>query len=165
MVSHPASRPPPLLHRSSADSPLFTSLPLQISLFVDVYYQFLYFLLAILTFLYKVVKYPYPRSILGWETAALSILAIVEISRLLVGNSGNLTRSVRSLLLFFLLNLPCIAALVYFMLYETYVLRLDQINNGISLSLIITESFFTLFTVIAINNKQHNWDSQQLWIY
>jgi hypothetical protein len=79
------------------------------------------------------VEFPYPRDILGAEAATLSFLAVIDAGRMALGHKGNLTQSRLPLLLFVLLCCPVLLGHIFFLEFQTYVMRLDQIINVIAL--------------------------------
>jgi hypothetical protein len=79
------------------------------------------------------VVFPYPINLLGTEAAALVFLALLDVGRMVLGHKGNLTQSRLPLLLFLLLSVPVIVGHIYFLIAQTYVMRLDQIINAIAL--------------------------------
>jgi len=100
--------------------------------------------------IYKAVVFPYPRAILGAEAATLSFLAVIDAGRMALGHKGNLTQSRLPLLLFVLLCCPVIIGHVFFLEFQTYVMRLDQIINIIALIFVCAETLLAFFIVIAV---------------
>jgi transmembrane protein 216 len=118
---------------SWSQSSLQSTLPLQVLLYFHPYYWLLFYITAVVLLIYKAVVWPYPKDILAAEAVALSFLAVIDAGRLAVGHKGNLTQTRLPLLLFLLLSIPVIIGHVFFVSYQTYVMRLDQIINVIAL--------------------------------
>lgn len=78
-------------------SPITSSLPLQIFLYYNGWMIFAYVCCTIATFVWKSERMPYPGFLLGWESAAFALLALIDICRVALGSKGNRTRSVGAL--------------------------------------------------------------------
>lgn len=100
--------------------------------------------------IYKAVVFPYPSSLLAAEATALSFLALIDAGRLALGHKGNLTQSRLPLILFIMLCAPVILGHVFFLQYQTYVMRLDQIINGIALVFVSAEVLLAFFIILAV---------------
>jgi len=131
-------------------SSLQSTLPLQVFLYFHPYYWILFYIASIIMLIYKSVQFPYPRDILGLEATALSFLAVVDAGRLVLGNKGNLTQARLPLLLFLILSAPVILGHVFFLEYQTYVMRLDQVINIIALVFVCSEVILAVFIVLAV---------------
>jgi transmembrane protein 216 len=106
--------------------------------------------LQVVTLIYKAVVFPYPTSLVGAEGTTLAFLAVIDAGRLALGHKGNLTQARLPLLLFLLLCAPVILGHVFFLRFQTYVMRLDQIINGIALVIVCAEVILALFIVLAV---------------
>ena len=60
-------------------------------------------------------------------------LPFVEAARLFLGSMGNKTERAGPLFLSIVLSGPVIAMCIYYLTTQTYVLRVEQVLNGISL--------------------------------
>ena len=66
-----------------------------------------------------------------------------------LGWRGNLTERKLPLLISLLLSLPCIICHIYFILWQTYVLRFEVITNAIQLCFVGLEIIFSIFAFIS----------------
>jgi hypothetical protein len=96
------------------------------------------------------VVWPYPRDILGAEAATLSFLAVIDAGRMALGHKGNLTQSRLPLGLFAILCCPVMLGHIFFLQYQTYVMRLDQIINAIALVFVCGEVLLAIFIILAV---------------
>ena len=133
-----------------SQSSLQSTLPLQVLLYFHPYYWLLFYLVAVVCLIYKAVQFPYPRAILGAEAATLSFLGLIDLGRMALGHKGNLTQARLPLLLFVLLCAPVLLGHVYFLAFQTYVMRLDQIINVIALIFVCVEALLAFFIMIAV---------------
>jgi len=110
---------------------------------------FAYVVCSIATFVWKSEHLPYPGYLLGWETAAFSLLTLIDISRLMIGYKGNRTRSVAALAVFLLLCIPVAIGCAYFIDWQTYIVRLDLIIFSIAIGFTGIEFILGLVTLIS----------------
>jgi len=128
---------------------LTSSLPLQIFFHYHYYFLWLFYVLEILSFIYKSVKLPYPSSIFSWEIAALCFLFVVDFARLFLGSKGNKTQAETLLAFCLFLSIPTILGNVFFFQWQTYVVRLEYIINVIALVFSVIECVLMPLTAWA----------------
>ena len=133
-----------------SQSSLQSTLPLQILLYFHPYFWLLFYLVAVVCLIYKAVAFPYPSSILGAEATTLSFLAVIDLGRMALGHKGNLTQARLPLLLFLLLCAPVLLGHVYFLSFQTYVMRLDAVINVIALVFVCCEILLAFFIILAV---------------
>eukprot|EP00112_Aurelia_sp_Birch-Aquarium-sp1_P007392 Seg1804.6 transcript_id=Seg1804.6/GoldUCD/mRNA.D3Y31 product="Transmembrane protein 216" protein_id=Seg1804.6/GoldUCD/D3Y31 len=106
-----------------------SSLPLQILMFLNVYYFIFFWFCELLVYIYKGSILPYPNQggILALEIILLFLLAALESLRVFFGYKGNLAERKISLVYSIILSIPVIVALLYLILWQTYVLRIEII--------------------------------------
>jgi len=126
-----------------------SSLPLEVLVTFHRYYDFFYLGLGILTFIYKAVAVPFPRYVLGLEIFGIFGLFFVDISRSYIGSRGNKLQRGGTMLQFFLLSVACLVVYVYYLNWQTYVLRLDVIVYGIALGFVSLEIILSFFAMIV----------------
>lgn len=98
-----------------------SSLPLQVLIYFNGWYDALLIVIMLLLYIWKAVELPYPEEISGMlplEISLLFCLALIEYTRLFLGSRGNKTEQTSPLLWFELLSLPALALDVYFMLLQ-----------------------------------------------
>lgn len=120
-------------------SPILSSTPLEVLLFLNGWYYPVYFIAEILMFIYKGLLLPYPPATLTLDLVLLFLYLGVEILRLFFGSKGNLSQRTLPLAVSLLLSLPCSVMSVYFLLLQSFVLRVEVILNAILLLFYLLE--------------------------
>ncbi|XP_077589378.1 transmembrane protein 216 [Stigmatopora nigra] len=110
---------------ASGKQPILSSTTLQMLLFFNCWYFGAFFLADVLMFIYKGVLLPYPTNNLILDVALLLLFLGLESLRLFYGWKGNLCEHAVTTTLSLLLLLPCVTLCVYFLLLQTFVLRLE----------------------------------------
>eukprot|EP01137_Pigoraptor_chileana_P014964 Opistho-2@70269 len=126
-----------------------SSLPLQAILYFDKTYFTLYWFIEALCFIYKGNVLPYPTHNLGAEVFLLFLFFPVQSTRIFLCMKGNLTERKVPILASILLAIPVLFTFLFFLLWQTYVLRLEQIVNYIGLAFLGIEFIFCITTVIT----------------
>eukprot|EP00878_Enallax_costatus_P024538 GHUV01026191.1.p1 GENE.GHUV01026191.1~~GHUV01026191.1.p1 ORF type:complete len:112 (+),score=27.33 GHUV01026191.1:288-623(+) len=101
--------------------PILTSLPLEIFLYFGGWWDFFFWILSILIFIYKGNTLPYPQQKFAAEFVVQWLFLLVEPTRLFLGSKGNKTEQSGPLLFSVLLCGPMIAFFVYYLQFQTYV--------------------------------------------
>ncbi|XP_024116124.1 transmembrane protein 216 [Oryzias melastigma] len=105
--------------------PILSSTPLQVLLYLNSWYFAAFYLAEILMFVYKGILLPYPSDNLVLDVVLLLLFLALETLRIFYGWKGNLCeRSLTSCLSLFILA-SCAALAVYYLLLQTFVLRLE----------------------------------------
>eukprot|EP00471_Norrisiella_sphaerica_P000997 CAMPEP_0184481860 /NCGR_PEP_ID=MMETSP0113_2-20130426/3448_1 /TAXON_ID=91329 /ORGANISM="Norrisiella sphaerica, Strain BC52" /LENGTH=137 /DNA_ID=CAMNT_0026861271 /DNA_START=125 /DNA_END=538 /DNA_ORIENTATION=+ len=112
-------------------------------------YVVLLTVLSIVIFAYKDWKFPYPENYLGVEITILAFYFLEEMSRLLIGSSANKTENPKTMALFGVCGIGALMLNVYFMSWQTYVLKVDVISNAIAVAIIALEILHSIFYVLA----------------
>lgn len=126
-----------------------SSLPLQVLLFFSGWFDALYVLVALLEYIYKGSRLPYPANVLGLEIFGVLMVALIEPCRLLLASRGNKTESVLPLALNLGISLPLFGAYAYYLRYQAFVLRLDQVLNIIAIVLLAAEWLLGAITALV----------------
>ncbi|XP_035227563.1 transmembrane protein 80-like isoform X3 [Stegodyphus dumicola] len=91
--------------------------------------------------------YPFPNFLS--EVALLFFLFGVESVRNFLGQKGNLTERMLSVVLSLLLTVPVVAGVCYFLWWQTYVLMIDVILSVILLVFLSLQCLFSIFTLFT----------------
>ncbi|CAI9578798.1 unnamed protein product [Staurois parvus] len=97
--------------------------------------------------IYKSKCFSYPDSNLALDLGLLFLMVILEFVRLYLGTMGNLTEEELPLGSSLLLTIGNVFLSIYFLVWETYILRADLIINGILLVLYGLEAILEIFTI------------------
>uniref|UniRef100_W5LWF9 Transmembrane protein 216 n=1 Tax=Lepisosteus oculatus TaxID=7918 RepID=W5LWF9_LEPOC len=127
------------------------SAPLQVLLYLNGWYFAVFFIAEILMFVYKGVLLPYPPANLTLDLVLLFLFLGLEILRLFYGSKGNLCQHSLTLGLSVGLLVPCAVLSVYFLLLQTFVLRLELLLNAVLLVFYCLELLLGLVTLTALS--------------
>uniref|UniRef100_A0A3Q3G1Q9 Transmembrane protein 216 n=1 Tax=Labrus bergylta TaxID=56723 RepID=A0A3Q3G1Q9_9LABR len=131
-----------------------SSTPLQILFYLNSWYFAAFYLAEILMFIYKGILLPYPSDNLVLDVVLLLLFLALEILRLFYGWKGNLCeRSLASCASLFIL-LPCAALAVYYLLLQTFVLRLEFILSAVLLCFYALEFLLGLLSLSAFSRSK-----------
>lgn len=143
-------------HHQSLTHVQLSSLPLQIFLFLNIYYAIIFCVAELLLYIYKGTLLPYPDmgATLGIEIFIIFLLAFFEGVRLFLGYKGNLAERTLSLALSLVLGIPVLFINLFILLWQTYVLRVEAILVGIALVLLGLEIIFSIAAIFTFKRHQ-----------
>jgi len=143
-------------HHQSLTHVQLSSLPLQIFLFLNIYYAIIFCVAELLLYIYKGTLLPYPDmgATLGIEIFIIFLLAFFEGVRLFLGYKGNLAERTLSLALSLVLGIPVLFINLFILLWQTYVLRIEAILVGIALVLLGLEIIFSIAAIFTFKRHQ-----------
>ncbi|XP_070420187.1 transmembrane protein 216 isoform X2 [Equus przewalskii] len=133
-----------------------SSTPLEILFFLNGWYYATYFLLELFIFLYKGLLLPYPTANLVLDVVMLLLYLGIEVIRLFFGTKGNLCQRKMPLGISVALTFPSAMMASYYLLLQTYVLRLEAIMNGILLVFCGSELLLEVLTLAAFSSSSLN---------
>ncbi|NWR81604.1 TMM80 protein, partial [Centropus unirufus] len=110
-----------------------SSVPLQMLFYINGIYYIFYFLASLALIIYKSQVFSYPDDFLAPDLASLLIMAGFEVLRLYLGSKGNLTEEQAPLGLSLVTTLGSVVFSVYFLVWQTHVLKADVILNTVLL--------------------------------
>ncbi|XP_006875110.1 PREDICTED: transmembrane protein 216 [Chrysochloris asiatica] len=128
-----------------------SSTTLEILFFLNGWYYATYFLLELFIFLYKGLLLPYPTANLVLDVVMLLLYLGMEIIRLFFGSKGNLCQRKMPLVISVALTFPSATMASYYLLLQTYVLRLEAIMNGVLLVFCGSELLLEVLTLAAFS--------------
>ncbi|KAK5670386.1 hypothetical protein QVD99_003075 [Batrachochytrium dendrobatidis] len=138
---------------TSTSSHISSSLPLQIFLFLNIYYYPLVWIVTLGLLIYKGYVFQYATSAFPLEVFALFPWAGIEVSRIFLGYKGNKTEDMPPVIIFICLTIVACIAHLFYMLWQSYVLFFDVILNSIGLVFIVGE---LITSGILISNLARN---------
>eukprot|EP00164_Ancoracysta_twista_P002961 GFYU01003943.1.p1 GENE.GFYU01003943.1~~GFYU01003943.1.p1 ORF type:complete len:169 (-),score=19.14 GFYU01003943.1:448-903(-) len=133
---------------------VLSSLTLEIFIYFDRYYNYLFFLVNVAIFVWKGQRLPYPDNTLGWEIVILFLYTATNSARLFLGSMGNKTEETLPMAFFILLSLLSIVGNIYYLQLQTFVLRFDVLLNSIALFFIGVEIVLGIVTTIRFQTKK-----------
>ncbi|XP_039767327.1 transmembrane protein 216 isoform X1 [Ornithorhynchus anatinus] len=126
-----------------------SSTPLEILLFLNGWYSATYFLLELFVFLYKGLLLPYPVANLILDVMMLFLYLGIEVIRIFFGSKGNLCQRMVPLGISLALTFPAAMMASYYLLLQTYVLRLEAVMNAILLLFYGSEMLLQVLTLVT----------------
>lgn len=126
-----------------------SSVLLQMLLYLSGAYCALYFLATLLMIMYKSQVFSYPHSHLVLDLTLLFLLGILEATRLYFGTKGNLVEAEVLLATSLVLTAASTLLSVYFLLWQTLVLRADSILSAMLLTLHSLEAILQVAAIGA----------------
>ncbi|KAM8733784.1 transmembrane protein 216 isoform 2-T2 [Acanthopagrus schlegelii] len=134
--------------------PILSSTPLQVLFYLNSWYFAAFYLAEILMFIYKGILLPYPSDNLVLDVVLLLLFLGLETLRIFYGWKGNLCeRSLASCVSLFIL-IPCVALAVYYLLLQTFVLRLELLLSAVLLCFYGLEFLLGLLSVSAFSRSK-----------
>ncbi|XP_049608162.1 transmembrane protein 216 [Syngnathus scovelli] len=131
------------------NQPILSSTALQVLLYLNCWYFAAFFLADVLMFIYKGLLLPYPTSNLILDVVLLVLFLGLEILRIFYGWKGNLCEHAVTTAVSLFLLLPCITLSIYFLLLQTFVLRLEFL---LGLVLLCFYGLQFLLSVLALSS-------------
>ncbi|KAH1172041.1 transmembrane protein 216 isoform X1 [Mauremys mutica] len=128
-----------------------SSTPLEILLFLNGWYYATYFLLEIFIFVYKGLLLPYPSANLALDLVMLFLYLGIEVTRIFFGSKGNLCQRKVPLSISLALTFPAAVMAAYYLLLQTYALRLEAILNAILLLFYAVELLLGILTLASFS--------------
>ncbi|XP_029670858.1 transmembrane protein 216-like [Formica exsecta] len=128
-----------------------SSLTYEILMYLNSFYFGMFAVCELGMGLFKAANLPSPgTSKTVTEFALLLFLMATEGGRIYLGRKGNLTERGIPILIGIVLTIPSILATLYFLLWQSRVLRLEVILCSIQLVLLISEVVIAVMCLIAI---------------
>ncbi|KAM9190518.1 transmembrane protein 216 [Mergus octosetaceus] len=129
-----------------------SSAPLQVLLFLNGWYSATYFVAEAFIFAYKALLLPYPVSNLLLDTALLLLYLGTEATRIFFGSKGNLCRRKVPLAISLALTVPAAVMAAYYLLLQTYALRLEAILSAILLLFYAVELLLGILALLSFSS-------------
>jgi transmembrane protein 216 len=126
-----------------------SSLTYEILLYLNSFYFSMFAFCEFGMGIFKAVNLPYPSGTLISELLLLLFLCCTEYVRIFMGHKGNLTERGFAVLVSIGLTIPSILGIMYFLTWQTYVLRLEVVLCAIQLTLQGLELAFALLCLVS----------------
>ncbi|XP_033486781.1 transmembrane protein 216 isoform X1 [Epinephelus lanceolatus] len=133
--------------------PILSSTPLQVLFYLNSWYFAAFYLAEILMFIYKGILLPYPSDNLVLDVVLLALFLALETLRIFYGWKGNLCERSLALCASLVILFPCAALAVYYLLLQTFVLRLEFILSAVLLCFYGLEFLLGLLSVSAFSRS------------
>ncbi|XP_051884788.1 transmembrane protein 80-like isoform X2 [Pristis pectinata] len=126
---------------------VLSSIPLQMIYNFNIFYYVFYFLATFLMVIYKSQVFSFPDGNLALDLILLILMVILEVIRLYHGFKGNLTEEVVPIVINLVLTIGSMLLSLYYLLWQTYVLKADVIINAILLAIYGLEEVLDVIAV------------------
>lgn len=127
-----------------------SSLPYQVLLVFGGWFYVVFAAVELFLLLFKGLSFPYPSGNMASEVCLLAFLTVVENVRLTLGKRGNLTERSPCLVLSLVLTVPAVLGAVYFLVWQTYVLRLDLVLAAGQVALQALQTLLAIGTLASV---------------
>lgn len=126
-----------------------SSLTYEILLYLNSYYFWMFAICELGVGIFKLLHLPYPVGTFIAEGIMFAFLCCIEASRIFMGHKGNLTERSYPVMISLILTIPCSIGVLYFLLWQTYVLRLEVVLCGIQLTFLSFEIIFATVCIVS----------------
>ncbi|XP_020293596.1 transmembrane protein 216-like [Pseudomyrmex gracilis] len=128
-----------------------SSLTYEILMYLNSFYFGMFAVCELSMGLFKAANLPSPgTNTMLTEFALLLFLMVTETGRIYLGRRGNLTERGLPIVLGIVLTIPSSLATLYFLLWQTHVLRLEMILCSIQLVLLASEVVIAILCLVSI---------------
>lgn len=133
-----------------------SSLPLQIFLFLNIWYAMVFCVAELLLYVYKGTLLPYPDTArtLAIEIIIIFLLAFIEGVRIFLGYKGNLAERTMALVFSVVLGIPVLFIDLFILLWQTYVLRIEVVLVSVALAFLGFEMIFSFAAIFTFKRHQ-----------
>lgn len=128
-----------------------SSLPYQIFLALSKWFLPFFAIVESLLFLFKILTLPYPSGNIASEVCLLVFFVITEYGRLMSGERGNLTEKPLFVCISIILSGPVCTTLLYILLWQTYVLRIERVLVMVAMVLQGVQLLLALVTFLTLS--------------
>ncbi|XP_013185038.1 transmembrane protein 216 [Amyelois transitella] len=133
-----------------------SSLAYEILLYLNSFYLGMFFVCEVAMGILKAINVSYPENALLTEAGIFCALCLVEVIRIFLGRRGNLASKKIPVFFSVLLTIPSAVGVCYFLIYQTYILRLEYIWCAVMLMFHGLElAFAILFIFTVCKNQQY----------
>ncbi|XP_072934575.1 transmembrane protein 216-like [Epargyreus clarus] len=131
-----------------------SSLAYEILLYLNSFYLGMFIVCETAMGILKVINVTYPEDTLATEVGIFCSLCIIETLRIFLGRRGNLASKKIPVLISVLLTIPSGVAVCYFLICQTYILRLEYIWCLVMLLFHALELAFALLYIFTVCQSQ-----------
>ncbi|XP_039289371.1 transmembrane protein 216-like [Nilaparvata lugens] len=117
-----------------------SSLMFEVLMYLNSYYFGAFAVCELMMTVFKMVNLPYPNRNIVLELMIIILLCCIQYARIFLGRKGNLTQKAGPIMMSLFLTIPSFLSVVYLLLWQTYVLRLEVILCYIELVMECLES-------------------------
>ncbi|KAI4459001.1 hypothetical protein MML48_6g00012793 [Holotrichia oblita] len=123
-------------------------LTFEVLLYLNSYYFGLFAICEIGMNIVKAINQPLPNFTIDF--GVLIAVCVLELIRVIIARRGNLTEKWWPVFIALLFTIPSAIGVVYFIMWQSFVLRFEYIICAIQLALQVTEIFFGILCLLPI---------------
>ncbi|XP_075986649.1 transmembrane protein 216-like [Anticarsia gemmatalis] len=131
-----------------------SSLAYEILLYLNSFYLGMFFVCEVAMGILKAINVSYPDNALLTEAGIFSALCLVEVIRISLGRRGNLASKKVPVFFSVILTIPSAVGVCYFLIYQTYILRLEYIWCAVMLMFHALELAFAILFIFTVCKHQ-----------
>ncbi|KAJ8709740.1 hypothetical protein PYW07_010127 [Mythimna separata] len=131
-----------------------SSLAYEILLYLNSFYLGMFFVCEVAMGILKAINVSYPENALWTEAGIFSALCLVEVVRIFLGRRGNLASKKVPVFFSVMLTIPSAIGVCYFLIYQTYILRLEYIWCAVMLMFHALELAFAILFIVTVCKHQ-----------
>ncbi|CAD0205490.1 unnamed protein product [Chrysodeixis includens] len=131
-----------------------SSLAYEILLYLNSFYLGMFFVCEVAMGILKAINVSYPENALLTEAGIFSALCLVEVIRIFLGRRGNLASKKVPVFFSVILTIPSAVGVCYFLIYQTYILRLEYIWCAVMLMFHALELAFAILFIFTVCKHQ-----------
>ncbi|XP_022121029.1 transmembrane protein 216-like [Pieris rapae] len=133
-----------------------SSFAYEILMYLNSFYLGMFFVCEVAMGILKAINVSYPENALLTEAGIFCALCLVEVMRIFLGRRGNLASKKVPVFFSVILTIPSAVGVCYFLIYQTYILRLEYIWCAVMLIFHALElAFAILFIFTVCKNHQY----------
>ncbi|KAG2489989.1 hypothetical protein HYH03_011618 [Edaphochlamys debaryana] len=117
-------------------------------IYFGAWWDFIYYVVNIAVFIYKGLTLPYPSTNFAMEFSFSWLWILIDAPRLFLASKGNKTERALPIIFSGVLGLPVLGMYIYFIAFQTYVLKIDQLTNAIALIFMGLQFILAVLAVI-----------------
>lgn len=130
-----------------------SSLSYQITLYLNTWYLAAFVVCEFLLLIFKTSILPFPPGNIVAEVFLVLFFISTESVRIYMGKKGNLVEQIMPLALSIIFTAPSVLAVLYLLLWQTYVLRIEVILVSIQLVFQAIGLMFAFLGIVTISKS------------
>lgn len=130
-----------------------SSLPFEVLLYLNYYYFLTFIVCECVLYFFKITHLPYSANAILTDSLVFKFYCSIQFCRIHTGRKGNLTGRNTFLVVCLLLKIPSFVGILYIVLIQLKVLRIEVILCYVEVILEVFELLFGLFHLCA--NKRN----------
>eukprot|EP00892_Ulva_mutabilis_P005374 jgi/Ulvmu1/3208/UM015_0249.1 len=127
-----------------------TYVPFEAALYFGWWYDVAFWVLSLMTYMYKGWNLPYEQRLFGLEITLMFLFAVVELPRLQLGSSGNKAEKFIHIVVMIMLSTAVLLYFTYYTSLQSFVLRIERITGGVAMALVIVQMCLALIPLTRI---------------